>query len=93
MFCFRWLIANGKHEEVDKIYKKMAKMNGTNITGANVSIYKELNVGNHQTVCAIFFLFHKTSNKTKNGYIRTPYHINVKLIFFWLINLWYVNNC
>ncbi|KAK0164907.1 hypothetical protein PV328_003474 [Microctonus aethiopoides] len=42
----RWLIVNNKHEKVTKIYQKMSKMNGIEISNKTIGIYKELNSNN-----------------------------------------------
>ncbi|XP_076228645.1 organic cation transporter protein isoform X2 [Nomia melanderi] len=39
----RWLLANGKHDKVDSIYRKMARMNGLRVTEEAISQFKELN--------------------------------------------------
>lgn len=49
----RWLAAKGKHEEVEKVYKKMAKMNGLKNTQMPMSIYEELNVTTNEKVTGI----------------------------------------
>ncbi|XP_011297422.1 solute carrier family 22 member 21 [Fopius arisanus] len=41
-----WLAAKGKHSEVEKVYKRMAKMNGLENTQIPLSIYEELNATN-----------------------------------------------
>ncbi|XP_043267859.1 solute carrier family 22 member 5-like [Venturia canescens] len=38
----RWLVANGRMADVEKIHKKMAKMNGFKVDQAKLDIYKEL---------------------------------------------------
>ncbi|XP_011642389.1 solute carrier family 22 member 5-like isoform X2 [Pogonomyrmex barbatus] len=40
----RWLLSKGKHEEVEKIYRKMARMNGLPVTDEAINAFKELNV-------------------------------------------------
>ncbi|XP_035739430.1 solute carrier family 22 member 5-like isoform X1 [Vespa mandarinia] len=40
----RWLMANGKSEEVERVYRKMAEMNGLEISDETIRIFKELNV-------------------------------------------------
>ncbi|KAG7205279.1 hypothetical protein KM043_007284 [Ampulex compressa] len=42
----RWLMAKGKHAEVEKIYRKMARMNGLEISQEAIGIFKEQNVTN-----------------------------------------------
>ncbi|XP_026667654.1 solute carrier family 22 member 21-like isoform X2 [Ceratina calcarata] len=40
----RWLLANGKHEKVESIYRKMARINGMQITDEAVGAFKEMNM-------------------------------------------------
>ncbi|KAK2587577.1 hypothetical protein KPH14_003705 [Odynerus spinipes] len=40
----RWLLANGKNKEVEKIYYKMAQMNGLEVTKEAIGVFKESNV-------------------------------------------------
>ncbi|KAL6267913.1 hypothetical protein P5V15_000981 [Pogonomyrmex californicus] len=40
----RWLLSKGKHEEVEKIYRKMARMNGLPVSDEAINAFKELNV-------------------------------------------------
>ncbi|XP_011871158.1 PREDICTED: solute carrier family 22 member 5-like isoform X2 [Vollenhovia emeryi] len=39
----RWLLSRGKHEEVEKIYRKMARMNGLQVTDEAITAFKQLN--------------------------------------------------
>lgn len=40
----RWLLLKGKSDQVEKIYYKMARMNGLQVTDEAISVFKELNV-------------------------------------------------
>ncbi|XP_076183961.1 solute carrier family 22 member 4 isoform X3 [Ptiloglossa arizonensis] len=40
----RWLLAHGKHEKVERIYRKMARMNGLPISEVAIGKFKELNM-------------------------------------------------
>ncbi|XP_060819832.1 solute carrier family 22 member 21-like isoform X1 [Bombus pascuorum] len=40
----RWLLANGKHRKVESIYRKMARINGLQITEEAIGAFKELNM-------------------------------------------------
>ncbi|XP_076246545.1 solute carrier family 22 member 21 [Calliopsis andreniformis] len=40
----RWLLANGKHDKVERIYRKMARINGLQISDEAVGAFKELNM-------------------------------------------------
>ncbi|XP_054013937.1 organic cation transporter protein-like isoform X1 [Hylaeus anthracinus] len=39
----RWLLANGKHEQVEVIYRKMARINGLQVSEESIKKFKELN--------------------------------------------------
>ncbi|XP_036139515.1 solute carrier family 22 member 21 isoform X2 [Monomorium pharaonis] len=45
----RWLLAKGKHDEVEKIYRKMAQMNGLPVTNEAINAFKEMNVDKDET--------------------------------------------
>lgn len=45
----RWLLSKGKHDEVEKIYRKMAGMNGLKVTDEAIDMFKELNVPKDET--------------------------------------------
>ncbi|XP_032678535.1 organic cation transporter protein-like [Odontomachus brunneus] len=45
----RWLLSKGKNDQVEKIYYKMARMNGLQVTDEAVREFKELNVIKPQT--------------------------------------------
>lgn len=45
----RWLMSKGKNNEVEKIYRKMARMNNLQITDEAIEIYKKLNDAKSQT--------------------------------------------
>ncbi|KAL0104135.1 hypothetical protein PUN28_017089 [Cardiocondyla obscurior] len=45
----RWLLSKGKHDEVEKIYRKMARMNGLQVTDEAINKFKELNVSDDET--------------------------------------------
>jgi len=54
----RWLLTKDKHEKVEKIYRKMARMNGLPVTDEAINTFKEINVDKEETVChLISFLF------------------------------------
>lgn len=40
----RWLLANGKHDKVESIYRQMAKINGMQISEEAIGAFKELNM-------------------------------------------------
>ncbi|XP_033326051.2 organic cation transporter protein isoform X2 [Megalopta genalis] len=40
----RWLLANGKHDKVERIYRKMARMNGLSINDEAIGEFKEVNM-------------------------------------------------
>ncbi|XP_017792387.1 PREDICTED: solute carrier family 22 member 21-like isoform X3 [Habropoda laboriosa] len=40
----RWLLANGKHEKVESIYRKMARINGLQVSDEAIGAFKELNM-------------------------------------------------
>lgn len=40
----RWLLANGKQDKVEKVYRNMARMNGFTVTEEAVVAFKELNI-------------------------------------------------
>ncbi|KYN19974.1 Solute carrier family 22 member 5, partial [Trachymyrmex cornetzi] len=40
----RWLLSKDKHEEVNQIYHKMARMNGLQVTDEAINTFKELSV-------------------------------------------------
>ncbi|KZC09576.1 Solute carrier family 22 member 21 [Dufourea novaeangliae] len=40
----RWLLANGKHDKVEKIYRKMARLNGLQISEEAIGAFKDLNM-------------------------------------------------
>ncbi|XP_003398210.1 solute carrier family 22 member 21-like isoform X2 [Bombus affinis] len=40
----RWLLANGKHEKVESIYRRMARINGLQISEEAIGAFKELNM-------------------------------------------------
>ena len=40
----RWLLANGKHEKVESIYRKMARINGLQISEEALSAFKDMNM-------------------------------------------------
>jgi len=46
----RWLLSNGKTEKVEKIYRKMARMNGLQVTDETIKAFKELNITKPETV-------------------------------------------
>lgn len=56
----RWLLSKGKNNEVEKIYRKMARMNGLQVTDEAINKFKELNVPKDETVChlSLSFLIH-----------------------------------
>lgn len=56
----RWLLSKSKHDEVEKIYRKMARMNDLQVTDEAINKFKELNVPKDETVChlSLFFLAH-----------------------------------
>ena len=39
---YRWLIANKRTERVEKIYKRMAKINGYEMSESKMSVWKKL---------------------------------------------------
>lgn len=53
----RWLLLNGKHDEVEKIYRKMARMNSLPVTNEAINAFKELNVVKDETVRYLPFFF------------------------------------
>lgn len=74
MLCSRWLLSKGKTDKVEKIYRRMARMNNLPITDEAINIFKELNIAKNETVC-LFLIFSlclpsvKDNNKIKH-YIR-----------------------
>ncbi|XP_017766247.1 PREDICTED: organic cation transporter protein-like isoform X1 [Eufriesea mexicana] len=40
----RWLLANGKYDEVENIYRKMARINGLQISEEAIGAFKDLNM-------------------------------------------------
>lgn len=48
-------MANGKSEEVERVYRKMAEMNGLEISDETIRIFKELNVIEPANVTFIIF--------------------------------------
>ncbi|CAK9816999.1 Solute carrier family 22 member 21 [Anthophora plagiata] len=40
----RWLLANGKQEKVESIYRKMARINGLQVSDEAIGAFKELNM-------------------------------------------------
>ncbi|XP_043525779.1 solute carrier family 22 member 21-like isoform X5 [Frieseomelitta varia] len=40
----RWLLANGKHEKVESIYRKMARINGLQISEEALGAFKDINM-------------------------------------------------
>ncbi|XP_076385126.1 solute carrier family 22 member 21 isoform X1 [Megachile rotundata] len=40
----RWLLANGKHEKVERIYRKMARINGLQVSEEAIGAFKDLNM-------------------------------------------------
>lgn len=73
MLCSRWLLSKGKTDKVEKIYRKMARMNNLPETEEAINIFKELNVATNETVC-LFLIFSrsfitKDDNKIKH-YVR-----------------------
>lgn len=46
----RWLLSKGKDGEVEKIYRKMARMNDLQVSTEAIDIFKELNVAKVETV-------------------------------------------
>jgi len=59
----RWLLARNKHDEVEKIFYKMVRMNGLQVTDEALNKFKELSVTKDETVyhLFIFFLAHYTN--------------------------------
>lgn len=53
----RWLLSKGKDGEVEKIYHKMARMNGLQISTEAFGIFKELNVAKVETVRSVFIFY------------------------------------
>ncbi|CAL1676489.1 unnamed protein product [Lasius platythorax] len=45
----RWLMSKGKNDEVEKIYRKMARMNNLQVTDEAINAFKELNVARNET--------------------------------------------
>ncbi|KAH0954980.1 hypothetical protein HN011_002710 [Eciton burchellii] len=45
----RWLLSNDKTEKVEKIYRKMARMNGLQMTDEAIKAFKELNIAKPET--------------------------------------------
>ncbi|TGZ53019.1 Uncharacterized protein DBV15_00561 [Temnothorax longispinosus] len=45
----RWLLSKGKHDEVEKIYRKIARMNGLQVTDEAINSFKELSVPKDET--------------------------------------------
>lgn len=43
MTFLRWLLANGKQEKVESIYRKMARINGLQVSEEAIGAFKELN--------------------------------------------------
>lgn len=50
----RWLLSKGKHEKVEKIYRKMARMNNLQISDEAINMFKELNTAKVETVRHLF---------------------------------------
>ena len=50
----RWLLANGKHEKVESIYQRMARINGLQISEEAIGAFKELNMVKTEKVGLIF---------------------------------------
>ncbi|XP_034936793.1 organic cation transporter protein-like [Chelonus insularis] len=42
----RWLVANGKRKELENVYRRIAKMNGTKMPDIEINLYKDLNSEN-----------------------------------------------
>lgn len=49
-YISRWLLSNGKTDKVEKIYRKMARMNDLQVTDEAINAFKELNVVKPSTV-------------------------------------------
>ncbi|KYN07327.1 Solute carrier family 22 member 5, partial [Cyphomyrmex costatus] len=45
----RWLLSKNKHKEVHKIYHKMARMNGLQVTDEAINTFKELSIAKVKT--------------------------------------------
>nr|XP_012225556.1 PREDICTED: solute carrier family 22 member 5-like isoform X1 [Linepithema humile] len=45
----RWLLSKGKNEEVEKMYRKMARMNNLPVTREAISLFEKLNVAQVET--------------------------------------------
>lgn len=50
----RWLLSKGKHEKVEKIYRKMARMNNLQVSDEAINMFKELNTAKVETVRHLF---------------------------------------
>lgn len=72
--CSRWLLSKDKTDEVEKIYRKMARMNNLQVTDEAINIFKELNANKNETVrlfptFSSSFTIVRDNNKIKH-YIR-----------------------
>ncbi|XP_018353872.1 PREDICTED: solute carrier family 22 member 5-like isoform X2 [Trachymyrmex septentrionalis] len=81
----RWLLTKDEHEKVEKIYRKMARMNGLPVTDEAINTFKEINVDKEETKSKLV-----TSDERKP--IVQVLHSSVILIrllicsFCWLTN-------
>ncbi|KYN11533.1 Solute carrier family 22 member 21, partial [Trachymyrmex cornetzi] len=81
----RWLLTKDKHKKVEKIYRKMARMNGLPVTDEAINMFKEINVDKEETKSKLVI-----SNERKP--IVQVLHSSVILIrllicsFCWLTN-------
>lgn len=51
----RWLLSKDKHAEVERIYRKMARMNGLQVSDEAINMFKQLNFADK--VCHTFPYF------------------------------------
>ncbi|KOX77959.1 Solute carrier family 22 member 21 [Melipona quadrifasciata] len=58
----RWLLANGKHEKVESIYRKMARINGLQISEEALGAFKDMNMVKSEKI-PFFQLHSRTLHK------------------------------